>query len=367
LRLHHFETLGPVCPVCRTAVDSFPLAIARVDRDAGGHLLQAILHCTNPQCLREYPVIDGIPLLLANLRQFIAENALRLLRRRDLSPALESLIGDCCGPGSDFDAVRQQVSAYTWEHYGDFDPEEREAGDGPRPGAMLAALVAGMELADPVPEGPILEVGCGPGRGSFALANRTDQTVLGVDLHFPMLGIAAGVLRDGALRYDRRRVGLVYDRREFAIPLPDGTERVDFWLCDATALPFREGTFSLVVGLNVLDSIYAPRELLRSIAGVLGGGGKVVLTAPYDWSSGATPLEGWLGGHSQRSPAKGSSEEALRSLLTPDGSGSQIPDLTLTAERDGLPWQVRLHDRATMRYLLHLIVAARSADPPLQQ
>lgn len=89
-----------------------------------------------------------------------------------------------------------------------------------------------------------------------------------------------------------------------------------------------------------------------------------MLTSPFDWSSGATPLEGWLGGHSQRSSGGGSSEETLRALLTPGASPSGIPGLTLSAERDGLPWRVRLHDRATMAYRLHLVVAARE-DPPL--
>ena len=361
MRISHFEALRPVCPVCRGASDGHPLTIARIDRESGGHVLEAILHCTNPECQREYPVIDGVPLLLANLRQFVADNALRLLTRRDLGAAMESLIGDCCGPGSDYDTVRQQVSAYTWEHYGEFDPAEDSDAAVAAAGSMLAALRAGLELAGDVPEGPVLEVGCGPGRGTLELAARTDQLVLGVDLHLPMLRVAADVLRTGSVRYARRRVGLVYDRREFMASLPE-RPNADFWSCDATALPFAGGTFALVVGLNLLDAIHSPRDLLLSIARVLREGGKTVLSAPYDWSAGATPLEGWLGGHSQRSPAEGSSEAVLRSLLTTGGAAGGIDGLTLTGERDGLPWRVRLHDRATMDYLLHLVSAIRAAS-----
>jgi SAM-dependent methyltransferase len=338
-----------------------------VEREAGGHIVEAILHCSNAECQREYPVIDGIPLLIGNLRHFIADNALRLLTRRDLSPAIESLIGDCCGPGSDFDTVRQQVSAYVWEHYGDFDPLETRAAGGP--GTMLEALESGCALAAPLSSGPVLEVGCGPGRGSFDLAERTGEMVLGVDLHLPMLHVASDVLREGAVRYPRRRVGLVYDRREFEVRLA-AHDNVDFWACDATALPFPAATFSLVVALNVLDAIHAPRELLVSLAEVLAVGGKAILTTPYDWSSGATPLEGWLGGHSQRSPAAGSSEAAVRSLLAPGGSPSAVPGLRLLAEHEDLHWNVRLHDRATMAYRLHLLAAERihsaaaSGPPP---
>lgn len=365
MRLRHFESLRPVCPVCRSGAETGSLlSIAHVARESAGHIVEAILHCSNRDCQREYPVIDGIPLLIGNLRQFIAENALRLLGRGDLSPMVESLVGDCCGPGSDYDNVRQQVSAYTWEHFGDLDPQE--GADDSRPGTMLDALGGGLALAEPILPGPVLEIGCGPGRGAFALAERTGEMVLGVDLHVPMLRVAGGALRDGRIRYSRRRVGVVYDHRDFAVPTRDRAD-VDFWACDATALPFSPGTFSLAVALNVLDCIYAPRDFLLSLAGVLAEGGKAVVTTPYDWSSGATPLEGWIGGHSQRSPAAGSSELAVRSLLTPGASPASIPGMSVAAEREGLPWKVRLHDRATMLYRLHLLVAARSGAAPDSQ
>jgi SAM-dependent methyltransferase/uncharacterized protein YbaR (Trm112 family) len=368
LRLRHFQAIRPVCPVCRADTETaHPLSIAHVARESRGHIVEAILHCTNPGCQREYPVIDGIPLLLANLRQFVAENALRLLARRDLGPTMESLIGDCCGPGSDFDTVRQQVSAYTWEHWGEFDADAGGAYAEEAPGTMLAALAAGLELAGPAAAGAILDIGCGPGRAAFELAARTGEMVLGVDLHFPLLQVAQHALRDGSVCYDRRRVGVVYDRRAFAIPSSISADNVDFWACDAAALPFDPGIFSLVVGLNVLDSIYAPRELLHSLSAALREGGKAILTSPYDWSAGATPLEAWLGGHSQRSPSAGASEAVLRTLLTPGASPPGVPGLVLAAEQDGLPWRVRLHDRAAMSYRLHLLVATRQPPGPPRQ
>lgn len=357
MRLRHFESLRPVCPVCRTPGESgHPLSIAHVALESRGHIVEAILHCSNADCQREYPVIDGIPLLIPHLRTFIADNPLWALGRQDLSPLIESVVGDCLGPGSGFDLVRQQVSAYTWEHYGDLDPQESTAE--PRPGTMLVALEVGLGLAEPVPEGPRLDVGCGVGRGSFALAERSDELVLGVDLHFPMLRIASAVLREEAVRYARRRVGIVYDRREFQAEF-DRSENVDFWCCDAASLPFAPRTFSLAVALNVLDSTYSPRQFLESVGGGLVDGGKVVLTCPYDWTTAATPLESWLGGHSQRSPSAGASEAVIRSLLTPGASPSSVPGLRLVAERDDLPWQLRLHDRSTMSYRLHLMVAER--------
>lgn len=360
MRLRHFETLRPFCPTCREADGSgAPLRIARVVCEQENHILQGILHCSSPQCQREYPIIDGIPLLLGDLRRFVTDHASRLLSRTDLHPDLESLIGDCLGPGSDFDASRQQVSSYCWEHYGDFDPGGDPDGD--MRGTLLAALGLGLELAGALPDGPLLDLGCGPGRSAFELAQRTGRTVLGVDLHLPMLRFANRLLTTGTASYDLRRVGLVYERREFPVDLT-GAERVDFWACDAAALPFEAGTFAAATALNLLDCVYSPQALLASLATVLHPGGRTILTTPYDWSPGATPVEGWIGGHSQRGPLAGSSDATLRALLGEGDGASAIP-LRLVAERDGVPWRVRLHDRAFMEYRLHLLVTRRQDDP----
>ena len=358
MRVRHFETLQPVCPVCRTPGDSgSPLKIVQVVREEDGHIIEGILHCQNPNCLREFPILDGVPLIVSNIRQYIAENILAICGRRDLSEVIESMLGDCCGPASAFEVARQHLSSYTWDHYADLDPAEPDGE--PRPGSMLRTLEIGRGMAGPIPQGPIIDVGCSVGRATFALAERGTDLVLGVDLNFPMLRMASEILRNGTVRYPRRRVGLVYDRREFSAPFAH-RENVDFWACDVAALPFPAGKFSLAANLNVFDSVYAPREMLLSIAHVLRTDGKLILACPYDWSAGATPLEAWVGGHSQRSPNAGDSDTILRSLLTPGAHPSSINELALTAERDQVPWHVRLHDRSTMTYKVHLVVATRT-------
>lgn len=361
MRLRHFETLQPVCPVCRTSDDSgTPLKIAQVLREEAGHIIEGILHCQNADCLREFPIIDGIPLIIAHIREYIADNILTICGRRDLSEAIESMLGDCSGPGSSFEIARQHLSSYAWDHYADLDPSELPGE--PRPGSMLRTLDTGLQMAGPIPPGPVIDVGCSVGRATFALAERGTDLVLGVDLNFSMLRMASEILRNGTVRYPRRRVGLVYDRREFPGSFAH-QENVDFWACDVTALPFPAGKFSLAASMNVFDSVYSPRAMLLSIARILRTDGKLVLACPYDWSTGATPLEAWVGGHSQRSPHAGGSEASLRSLLTPGAHASSINDLALTAEQDSLPWHVRLHDRSTVSYKVHLVAATRVQAP----
>jgi SAM-dependent methyltransferase/uncharacterized protein YbaR (Trm112 family) len=377
MRRGHFEALHPVCPVCRgqnspKASESQTwhlLELAHVEKENEEHILEGAIHCSNPNCLREFPIIDGIPILVANIRQFVSDQILSVYGRRDLSEFTESILGDCCGPNSAFDQTRQHLSSYAWDHYGDLDPLPRD-GD-TKPGSVLRLFEAGCDLArlptkssegpnapDQNYGAPALELGCSVGRNTFALAAKTGSLTLGVDLHFAKLRLAAAVLRNRKVCYPLRRVGIVYERREFPVNFPE-SNAVDFWACDASALPFGERTFAFAIALNLLDCVAAPRDLLASLEHVLQTYGRAVLSCPYDWSPSATAVENWLGGHSQRGPTHGSPEAVLKSLLTRGSHPGSLNTLTLLAEREAWPWQVRLHDRSSMTYQAHLFVAQK--------
>ena len=206
------------------------------------------------------------------------------------------------------------------------------------------------------------EVACAVGRSSLELARARDGLVLGVDRNFSMLRLAARMLRTGRVSYDRRRVGMVYERRDFPVP-DDAASRVDFWACDATALPFPDGSFAEAVGLNVLDTVHAPLALLGSFARVLRSGGSLCLATPYDWSGSVTPAEAWIGGHSVRAPGSGSSENVLRALLTQGGHPAAVEGLELSGELDDVPWRVRMHDRSTVSYRVHVVACVCKRIP----
>ena len=80
-----------------------------------------MLLCTS--CMREYPIIDGIPVIVPDVRGHLAASILHVLWRDDLPEVIESLLGDCCGPGSAYDLSRQYLSTYSWGHYHDLDPD----------------------------------------------------------------------------------------------------------------------------------------------------------------------------------------------------------------------------------------------------
>ncbi|MGE4298167.1 MAG: methyltransferase domain-containing protein [Desulfovibrionaceae bacterium] len=366
MRRLHFETLRPLCPQClRDKAEAHHLECATVLREEADTVIEGVLTCPSPACRAEYPIIDGIPVIVADLRAFLTQNALALLCRDDLTPATQSLLGDCFGPGSAYDSSRHYLSAYAHDHYGDLAPASQDAPpDGARtghapPGSMLRLLAAGLDAAGTPAPGPVLDAGCSVGRSSFALAERLGTPVLGVDLNLDMLRFAQRVLLRGVVRHPLRRVGLVYDARDVpasfaAAPL------VDFWAMDATQLPLPDATFALATSCNLLDCVASPCDHLRALGRVLAPGAAAVVATPFDWSGGATPVEAWLGGHSQRGPGAGDSARMLRGLFAPHGLLA-ADGLSLEREVADQPWAVRLHDRAVMHYLAHIAVVRKAA------
>jgi SAM-dependent methyltransferase/uncharacterized protein YbaR (Trm112 family) len=340
----HLERLRPVCPTCRAAGRA-PAALrpGTVARSEADDIREGVLVCCEPVCQREHPIVDGIPIVVADLRSWASHQLDAVLRRHDLSPFTESLLGDAAGPGSALDRERTTLSAYGRVHWGEFDPDEPlPAGSG-----VGQLLEYALDLAQPA-LGMWIDLGCGVGRATRDLALRTNALTVGADLSFAMLQVAEQVRREGRARFELRRVGLVYDRRDFTVPnVP--SELMSLWCCDVGNLPFADGTFDGALSLNVLDCVASPLAHLSEMARVLNDGAPALLSSPYDWSQ-ATQVEQWLGGHSQRGPAHGSSAAELQRILSMLDVGLQV-----VAERDRVPWRVYVNERATMDYAVHLL------------
>jgi SAM-dependent methyltransferase/uncharacterized protein YbaR (Trm112 family) len=342
----------PLCPACRAVTPE----LASIERRAGPEILEGILVCPNPTCRRETPIIDGIPLLLADLGSFFAHQGNEVMRRRDLSPRLESLIGDALGPSSGFDIARQHLSIYVHAHFSDALVKGAEPSSVAELFDAISLALAAAQLEPP--QGRTLDLGCALGRVARELSTGSTTPVVGVDLNFAFLTAARALDRDGRLAFPKRRGGLVYETEQLEC---SAGRPIEFWLADACSLPCADRVFSSVWALNVLDCVAAPLELLREISRVLVPGGLAILTTPWDWSPQATPPQAWIGGHSQRGSAGGASRATLRALLenveTPLG-------LELAFEGGPLPWRLRLHDHAVMAYEVDLFVLRRRASEP---
>ncbi len=361
MKLRHFETLKPICPFClsNSSKESL-LSLRTVNRETKGDVFEGVLVCSDKGCQSEYPIIDGIPIILPDLKSYISQFIFPIMMRNDLGETVESLLGDCCGPGAALDVHRQHLSSYVHGHYGDLDPLEDKQDDA-IPGGIATLFRTGMELIGEIPQGPMIDIGCSAGRSTFALAEQRNDLVLGVDLNFSMLKTALDVLNTGSISYPRRRVGMVFDRREFCVNFKN-RDCVDFWVCDALALPFSSRSFSLASSLNLIDCVSSPHAHLESIERILLDNGKVMIASPYDWSSSATSVESWIGGHSQRSDNQGRSEAHIKDLFKDGNNPARINGLKLIAEKDSEPWTVRLHERSVMKYQVHLLAAEKESS-----
>src|ERR1044072_2560584 len=92
LRRTHFETLRPLCPACRALRGlEVPLSVASVLREEGEHVVEGALGCGS--CGEQYPIVDGVPLLLADLPSYVASGGLTLPCPAALAPRPRGHLG----------------------------------------------------------------------------------------------------------------------------------------------------------------------------------------------------------------------------------------------------------------------------------
>lgn len=360
MRQSHYEALQPVCPRCLQGQgQSQPLhleVLATADDTQGRAIITAgRLLCTNDACQQEYPIIDGVPIVVPNVREYVQAYQAQLLQRADMNTHVQSLIGDCLGPDSVFNQTRQYLSTYAADGYAEFE----DSASGPT-SASAALLKQINQLAGPSGPGPLLDLGCAVGRTSLDLAvaasDAGNELVLGIDQQFAMVQFAQRLLQQGAASYPLRSTGMVYEDRTIRLPRHTPAN-LDYWVCDAAVLPFANATFATAYGLNLLDSVANPVAVLASAARALQPGGSLRLATPFEWSSQVTPTEHWIGGHSQRSALGGDPVAMLQNMIGRADAG--LDNLRIVAQEDGLCWQTRITDRSFMQYQAYGLILER--------
>jgi len=120
-----------------------------------------------------------------------------------------------------------------------------------------AKVIAFLERAGVAVRGRVLDAGCGGGGMPLSLAEEADA-VVGID--------PAERFQDAGVRLGRER----------------GLRNLHFALADGMALPFRGGSFDLVLSHAVIEHVADAPLYLQECARVLAPGGRVYLsTSPY--------------------------------------------------------------------------------------
>jgi SAM-dependent methyltransferase/uncharacterized protein YbaR (Trm112 family) len=313
-----------VCPACRRhterGLELFSLAIEERELIADGELIAGRLRCSG--CAREYPVIDGIPVVL---RDESLANAWGLA----LGESIASVNERAAHPEAA--ALRQSLdhfSTYLDASWGDFAEPEGQFGF-----AALAGELRG-------PRVPLaLELGCGVGRGVYELSRSADL-VVGLDTSGASLRRARAILRGEELSYTRKVAGRSYIAATVRAPAASNVQLV----CgDALDPPFAPGAFSRVAALNLLDNVPSPRALLHHLHQLAAPGGEVLLASPFAWRDEIVEPAERLGG---ADPAAALREE-VRALGW------------MVEEESDLPWTLRQDARTSTTYSVHFVRARR--------
>lgn len=298
-----------ICPACRRhterGLELFTVEPASAD----------LLRCRG--CGKEYPVVEGIPVLLRDLSQ---ADAVGLFADLDHPEALSTLAA--AGPdGAHLPHMLEQLSSYlpSWE-------------------AGYEAIAQKLKGRPRV--GRALELGCCVGRGLFELSSSADQ-VVGLDKSGAFLRAARRLLSGAELPYARRMAGRSY--LPAVAKAPSAADNVELVLGDVLDPPFAPGQFGRVAALNLLDTVRSPRALLHHIHQLAAPGAEILLASPYAWRDDVVELSERLGG---ADPAAALRDE-VRAL------GWSIED-----EAD-LPWTLRRDARALSVYQTHFLRSRR--------
>ena len=337
MRLSHFEAISPICPNCmlQAIYDNITLEIKKIIKRDGDFIVYGLIEC--PNCRMEYPIIDGLVLLLANIKQYINTSLYGLLLRDDIPSVIMDSLSNTADQNSTLPMIRRYQSAYGWDHWDDLSSSAKPC----QCASIIRLLDAGLALTTPFisHENDIyLDLGCGPGRSSFNIAQKYKGRVVGIELDAVFARMAMQALRYGRVQYPLCRSGSIYEHKSFDIDLPN-QDQVDFWIADATALPLAANISQMIVALNLIDCTNSPRSLIAAIAKTLMPQGQSVISTPYDWNENVTAKDDWL--------------TAVTLKQTLESAG-----LKLGAETE-MAWHVRLHERSIMNYQSHVIAATK--------
>jgi SAM-dependent methyltransferase len=241
-------------------------------------------------------------------------------------------------PGEPAVDEAQLLGSFVAAHYPDHARLEAWSADELMGNPLLVAQLATW-VEGHAPDGPALDLGCGPGRFTFELCR--SRPAIGMDLRMTLLSFAAALRERGRSVAPMRVEGERWSTLRVDHHQAKGSSS-HFVLGDACNPPFEDGSFAVVSALMLLDTVPEPDHLLVRASDMLAPGGVLLVTSSYSWNERNTPRERWW----SDGPA------TLRTRLSDLG-------LRRLEERDDLVWTIPGTERTVFRYRLHAVLARK--------
>ncbi|MDY0187092.1 MAG: methyltransferase domain-containing protein [Syntrophus sp. (in: bacteria)] len=288
-----------ICPHCLP--EEYALS-ADILQESDGDIETGTLKC--PHCAARFPITEGVALLdpFGTDEQQMAANKYE---------------------------TDEVVSSYLWSHYGELLGDDQAS----QAYSVWAAKIKAQE-------GIALDAGAAVGRYAFETTVCCDF-VIGVDTSRAFIRTARHLMRERRLVVPLKDEGLL--RREVTVCLPETwrSDKVEFLVANALALPFRKKTFSLFSSLNLVDKVPSPMGHLREMNRVTRDrNAQFLLSDPFSWSTDVAPVEEWLGGKLEgRYAGRGL---ANISALLSDSRGELVPAWQVSVPGE-VWWKIRTH------------------------
>ena len=286
-----------ICPACLP--QEHPLQPDNLET-AEKDIVSGLLSCNN--CNGRYPIREGIAFLTLDAPSSLSHS------KYETAPVL---------------------SSYLWSHYGDLlqDPQATCAYE------EWAALVQPSR-------GMAIDIGAAVGRFSFELSLKSDA-VIGVDNSHAFIKAARQLLLNGETQLDLPLEGRLSCTKSLTLPRHWPKEKIDFIVGDALALPFRQGTFSTLASLNLLDKVPKPLRHLNEMNRVAARReAQLLCSDPFSWSTEVAAEEDWLGG-TEIAPHSGRGMDNLKTLLL--GENGHLAPPWQIDHQGQVWWKIRTH------------------------
>ncbi|MBC8420283.1 MAG: methyltransferase domain-containing protein [Proteobacteria bacterium] len=287
-----------ICPACLP--DERRLN-SNIVQEQEGDIFTGTLTC--PECGKIYPIQDGTAFL-------------------DPSPLNETE-----KTGAKYETV-PVLSSYLWSHYNDILNDSDRCAYG-----VWAALMGKYP-------GFAVDAGCAVGRFTFEMS-RKSEFVIGVDKSVSFIQAARELMINRRINVALQQEGFLTTEETIYLSETWNSNKVEFIVGDAQALPFRSGTFSTLASLNVIDKVPSPIRHLKEMNRVSREkDAQFLFSDPFSWSTDIADEKDWLGG-TDGGPYSGRGMDNIRALFN-GKKGGLSPEWRI--EKDGhVWWKIRNH------------------------